>query len=299
MTPAALFSGGLAGLGALLFVRGVLPRRTSLAIRVGRFDQTAHARSAPPAAALGVRARLGRALASAYSALGIDVAPIRQDLRVVGRTLETHMAEKATVALLGLVLPQAVAFAAQATYGWDGGALVPMWASLALAVGGFFVPDLAVRSQAEDRRVAFRYALGSFLDLVVISLAGGGGVESALHDSAQVGTGWAYEQLQQALAASRLRRETPWAALARLGEDLGVPELSELAASVGLAGTEGARVRASLVAKASSLRTHELSDAEAAAESASERMNLPIAVLFLGFLVFLGYPAVERIITGL
>jgi tight adherence protein C len=96
-----------------------------------------------------------------------------------------------------------------------------------------------------------------------------------------------------------LRRETPWAALARLGEDLGVPELSELAASVGLAGTEGARVRASLVAKASSLRTHELSDAEAAAESASERMNLPIAVLFLGFLVFLGYPAVERIITGL
>ena len=47
------------------------------------------------------------------------------------------------------------------------------------------------------------------------------------------------------------------------------------------------------------MRTHEVAAAEAEAESASERMNLPIAVLFLGFLVFLGYPAVERIVAGI
>ena len=76
-------------------------------------------------------------------------------------------------------------------------------------------------------------------------------------------------------------------------------ELCELAASVGLAGTEGARVRESLVAKASSLRAHELSEAESAAQSASERMSLPVVLLFVGFLVFLGYPAVDRILTGI
>ena len=294
----AAISGALVGAGALFLARGAVPRRQPLAAVIGKAAPQ-NVGAGPLEGSRDARTRLGAALVGLYATLGFDLRSVRRDLRVVRRPIETHMAEKVLVALLGLVLPQAVAFAARAAYGWEGGVLVPLWASLALAVGGFFVPDLAVRSQAEERRTTFRHALGSFLDLVVISLAGGGGVESALHDSASIGTGWAYEELQRTLAASRLRRETPWAALARLGEELGVPELRELAASVGLAGTEGARVRSSLVAKASSLRTHELAAAEAAAESASERMNLPIAVLFLGFLVFLGYPAVERIISGM
>jgi Flp pilus assembly protein TadB len=297
----ALGAGALVGLGSLLILRGLLPGRRSLVVALSSLERPAS--FAGTAADDGRRAdrrlRFGAALAELHQGLGFGQSSLRQDLRVVGRPMERHMAEKATVALLGLLLPQALSFAARSAYGWEMAGLLPLWASLAMAVGGFFVPDLAVRSQAEERRASFRYALGSFLDLVIISLAGGGGVESALHDSAQVGTGWAYGQLQRALSVSRLTRETPWAALARLGEELGVPELAELAASVGLAGTEGARVRASLVAKASSLRTHELTAAEAAAESASEKMNLPIAVLFLGFLLFLGYPAVERILTGI
>jgi tight adherence protein C len=72
-----------------------------------------------------------------------------------------------------------------------------------------------------------------------------------------------------------------------------------LAASVSLAGTEGAKVRASLAAKAASLRTHELAEAETADQAATERMSLPVVLLFAGFLVFLGYPAVEKVLTGL
>jgi Flp pilus assembly protein TadB len=110
--------------------------------------------------------------------------------------------------------------------GWRLPVLVPLWGSILFAVGGFFLPDMALHSQAEQRRASFRYALGSFFDLVVITLAGGGGVQSALHDSAQVGQGWAYAQLQDALASSS-RSGTPWAALGRLGEDLGIEELGE------------------------------------------------------------------------
>jgi tight adherence protein C len=299
--PAALLAGAAMGAGVLLVARGLVPRRPSLAAVLGRLDRVASAAS-PARGAAGrwdLRPRLGHAVTAAHSSLGLGLTSLRRDLRILRRPLEAHMAEKAMVGLLGLLLPQAVLFAARSTYGWHSGGLLPLWVSLVLGVGGFFVPDVAVRSQAEQHRASFRYALGSFLDLVVISLAGGGGVESALDDSAQVGSGWAYDELQRALATSRLRREMPWSALARLGEELGVSELSELAASVGLAGTEGARVRESLIAKAASLRTHELAEAEAAAESASEKMNLPIAVLFLGFLLFLGYPAVERILTGI
>ena len=76
-------------------------------------------------------------------------------------------------------------------------------------------------------------------------------------------------------------------------------ELSELAASVALAGAEGAKVRASLAAKATSIRSHALADAQADAEAMSERMSLPVVVLFAGFLLFVGYPALAHVLTGL
>jgi hypothetical protein len=84
-----------------------------------------------------------------------------------------------------------------------------------------------------------------------------------------------------------------------LGEALGVAELSELAATVSLAGAEGAKVRASLGAKAASIRAHALADAQAKAEAMSERMSLPVVVLFAGFLLFVGYPALAHVLEGL
>ncbi len=166
-------------------------------------------------------------------------------------------------------------------------------------VGGFVLPDLGIRADAARRRRDFRHALGSFLDLVVVALAGGGGVETALSDAASIGNSWAFALIRRALDGARLARETPWSALGRLGQELGIGELSELAASVSLAGTEGAKVRASLAAKAASLRTHELAEAETADQAATERMSLPIVMLFAGFLFFIGFPAVERVLTGL
>ncbi len=80
--------------------------------------------------------------------------------------------------------------------------------------------------------------------------------------------------------------------------EIDVAELAELAASVSLAGTEGARVRASLAARASSLRVHQLTNAEALEQSATERMSLPVMALFLGFLIFIAYPALGQILNG-
>ena len=58
-------------------------------------------------------------------------------------------------------------------------------------------------------------------------------------------------------------------------------------------------MRASLAAKGASLRAHELAEAETAAQAATERMSLPVVLLFAGFLAFVGYPAVEHVLTGL
>jgi tight adherence protein C len=172
-------------------------------------------------------------------------------------------------------------------------------ATLLIGVVGFLLPDLNVRHEAARRRGDFRLALSAYLNLMRVTLAGGAGVEGALADAASVGRGWSFTQIRRALTIAKVTRATPWSSLQALGEDLDVRELAELSASISLAGTEGAKVRASLRAKAAALRTRELTDAEGEAQAATERMSLPVIVLFLGFLVFIGYPAIAAVVGGI
>ena len=297
----ALICGAGVGAGLWLVVRGLFPPRPSLAQALAQLRRVPE--PAPLAAEVdgGIAARLGRPIATLLErsdARWLVAGKVRQDLAVLGRSAERHLAEKVTLAFVGLLIAPAVTVLL-ALGGVHLSVVVPVWASLVLAAGGFFAPDLGIRADATRRRTDFRHALSSFLDLVVVALAGGGGVETALSDAASVGNGWAFDNLRQALDQARLGRETPWAALGRLGHQLGVDELTELAASLSLAGTEGAKVRASLAAKATSLRTHQLAEAETADQAATERMALPVVLLFAGFLFFLGYPAVEKVLGAL
>jgi Flp pilus assembly protein TadB len=220
---------------------------------------------------------------------------LEPDLRLAGRSLEQHLGTKVLMAFVGLALPQVVVLMVQLA-GGSFGFTLPLIASLGLGTLFFFLPDLVLRSEAGERRDSFRHALGSFLDLVVISLAGGAGVESALRDAATIGRGWSFAQLRNALDSASLTGETPWSALARLGDELGITDLAELSASVSLAGTEGARVRESLAVKANSLREHALAEAETEAQAGTERMAVPVVMLFIGFLIFIGYPAMAAVL---
>ena len=296
---AALFCGAGVGTGLLLVARGLLPSRPTLAEALAQLRRAPEPGRAAVEGA-GFATRLGRPLAALLGRSGPEalVLPgVRRDLAVLGRSPERHLAEKVTLGLVGLLLAPACA-ALLALGGTNVPLVLPAWAALVFGLSGFFVPDLGVRSEAKARRADFRHALGSFLDLVVIALAAGGGIETALASAAVTGRGWAFGELRQALEGARLARESPWHALERLGAEMGVAELGELAASVGLAGSEGAKVRASLSAKAVSLRAHQLAEAEAAAQAATEKMSLPVVALFAGFLCFIGFPAVVRVLAG-
>ncbi|MEU0924575.1 type II secretion system F family protein [Streptomyces malaysiensis] len=242
--------------------------------------------------------RLGRPFVGGMRNLGLPRSSLNKDLAITERTVEVQLAEKAALALTGLLLPAAVELLL--TLGgrplpWT----MPLAGALALAVGGFLLPDIMVRSEATKRRAAFRHALGAFLNLVHLLLAGGAGVEGALADAARVGHGWAFQQLVRALDIARLTRTSPWEPLGQLGEELEINELSELAAALSLAGTEGAKVRASLAAKAAALRHQGGSQAEAEANAATERMTLPAALMAVGFIVFVFYPALTHVTTSL
>lgn len=297
MISALLWGAGL-GVGLWALVVYVFPPRPPLRALVDRL----HATPAPPpiltADSDDWALRVGRPFIKPLAALGLPNRKLRNDLAVTGKSIEHHLAEKAMLALTGLLLPilmQLLLVVADVSLGWE----VPAVASLLFALGGFLLPDISVRQEAERRRSTFRHALSAYLNLIRVLLAGGAGVDGALSDAVGIGKGWAFQQLRRALVTAKLTRTTPWSTLGQLGTELDVHQLSELAASVSLAGTEGARVRASLAAKAAALRTRELTDAEGEAQAATERMSLPVVMMFGGFLIFIGFPALASVLGGL
>ncbi|PZG45032.1 secretion system protein [Spongiactinospora gelatinilytica] len=276
---ASLLLGAGIGLGVMLIVSGLWPSRRPLALEVAR-----------------LRHSLPQSRTRLLAARGMPQAP-STDLAVCGKDMARHLTEKGVATLVFALLGPAV-YAVLALAGVPMPWQVPVWCMLLLGALGFFVPDLALRSEAARRRAEFRHALSAFLDLVVVSLAGGRGVDGALADAAEQGGGWAFVRIRSTLVAATSARRTPWSALGQIGEEYGIRELSELAASVALAGTEGARVRASLIAKANSIRTHQLAAIETEAQAATERMSVATVGLFVGFLIFTGYPAIAAVLTG-
>lgn len=293
MVLAGLAIGGLMGLGLTLVARGLLagPRPLGEALRCLSVEDADVAGA--PGASLPLRA--AEALGVGLERLGLSTSVTDADLRVVGRSREQHHIEKLSGAVAGLALPPALTVVTRL-----GGVATPLAlaaiASVGLALLGYVLPDALLRNAAAERRRAFRYALSSYLDLVTVILAAGTGAETALLDASTAGRGWAFRQLQVTLERSRLSGESPWRAFGRLGEELDLPELREVASSLDLAGSHGARVRMSLEARARAMRSRDLAETEADAESATERMSIPSVVLVVGFIVFVGFPAAYEIL---
>lgn len=296
----ALVLGVLFGLSLIVAWRLLFPPPPPLSAAVDRLQRrnalagiTAPEEPAEDSALDRVAGSLGQVLIS----LGLSLDHLEPDLRLLNRTIHQHMAKKVVMTFAGIAFPQ-LGLLGSSAVGAPWPVPLTVVGSLVLGILFFFLPDLTVRSEAQERREGFRHSLSSFLDLVVISLAGGAGVESALRDAANIGQGWAFVQLRRALEGAALTGQTPWVALTNLGEDLGVPELVELSASVSLAGTEGARVRDSLATKAASLREHALAEVESEAQASTERMAMPMVMQLMGFIVLLGYPAFVMLTGG-
>ena len=294
MIATGMLAGAAIAAGLLLIGAGLVTRPEPLASALARLARSG-GRVAPTSASSSVRARCAGRLADALAWAGRETPTLDRDLQVLGRPREQHLVDKLTAGVVGLALPPVLGLIVAL-----GGIDLPLAPLVVVAggaaIGGFLLPDMLVRRSATRRRRAFRYALSSYLDLVNVILAAGAGVETALSDAADAGEGWAFRQLRAALARARLAGESPWHAFQRLGEDLDLPELREAAAGLALAGDHGARVRASLQARAQAMRSRDLADMEGAAEAATERMSVPSTVLVVGFIVFVGFPAAYEIL---
>jgi len=182
--------------------------------------------------------------------------------------------------------------------GFDPPILLLLLASVGLGGGGFVYPDVPLAEQVEDRRRAFRHALGAYLELVSVLLAGGAGTQTALEAAARSGDGWVFDELRRALDRAASTNRPVWELFRELADELGIDELRDLASSLALAGGHGARVRESLVTKADAMRHSMVTDLETIAETRTEKMIIPVAIMTVGLTAFVGYGAMTAIANG-
>jgi Flp pilus assembly protein TadB len=173
--------------------------------------------------------------------------------------------------------------------------LLPAGVGVTLAVLGWFLPPQVVHSKAEDRRREMRYALVSYLTLVALHRAAGQGMAAALELSARSSPAWTFRRIGARIDGALRAGIPPWDGLAGLATDIGIQELSDLASIADTAGTTGAGIYSTLLAKARALRHALLADQEKTASIMSARMVLPKALLGIVTLLFLLYPAVSLI----
>ncbi|WP_374999729.1 type II secretion system F family protein [Aeromicrobium sp. CTD01-1L150] len=296
---AELAAGAVAGGGLALLVMLLVQPQPGIAATLARLERGGR-RSAVTRSAAGERTdgRLDRAresigarLESEATLRGWQLSRTRTDLAVMNRTLTHHLGTKALLGLAAFIwFPGVITL-----LGYSNSLGVPIVVAVVAGFVGFMLPDLQLHRDAESRRRDFRHVVGSFLDLVAMNLAGGRGLPEALMAASSFGGHWAMVRLRQALSNARIMGLTPWESIARLGEDLGVEELRDLASALALAGDEGARIRTSLMARAESMRRKELVDVEGAAGESSQSMLLAQLLMCIAFLVFLSYPAVSQL----
>lgn len=300
-----LLGGALSGAGVLMLVLILAPPAIQPAAALAELDsQRDERRLRQEARRLNPRERalpdwldaLGYRAAALLRRTGIDLGALNSDLSVLGRSLERHLVTSLLLGLLGFGAPLLVT-ALGTLAGRPMGSL-SLLVSLVLGAAMAALPTARLRSRAAQARRDFRHVVGSFLDLVSMSLSAGRGVPEALDAASALSDDPAMARIRDALAAARLRGETPWAAMGRLGETLRIDELRDLSAALALVAEDGAKIRESLSARATSMRRRELADAEGRAGENSESMLVAQLVIAIGFIVFLVYPALSGIMGG-
>jgi Flp pilus assembly protein TadB len=306
----AVLAGAAVGLGLYALIRALVPTHRSPVSTVARIDALRMRGGAGPIYAPNpsraaehakqkgrydeLQTRIGERLADVYLQRGWEMRSLRADLALLDRGWEAFLAQKVVMAAVGMFFGPFL-FGAAAMIGFGFSPVIPVWLALACAAGFFFLPDVEVKRDAKEKRRDFRRVVGAYLDLVAMSLAGGRGLPEALKAAAEVSDGWALRRIQTALADARITGLTQWQALGRLGDEVGVEELKDLSVSLALVADDGAKVRASLSARAETMRHRELAEIEGGAGEKSQSMLIAQLLLCVGFLIFLIFPAGMRV----
>ncbi|MFE5595458.1 type II secretion system F family protein [Streptomyces sp. NPDC056549] len=291
MSQTTLIVCGIAtGAGIALLVRELAPSAPRLGPALRRLD--------PPAARPGDQPHR-TAAGTAWAGRLAERMPGRipgSDLTLLNQTPEQFFTNKTGLALLGLLAPLVPAVG-WLLMGLSVPLFIPAGGGMLLAAVLWFVPDLSVARDADRARTEFAHAAAAWMDLVATRMASNVAADQALEDAARIGHGWAFARIQEALLRARTEKSSPWQALADLGTQLRLPVLNDVADIMRLSSDDGASVYDTLRNRSKSL-TSELLTAEAArANSDSEKLHTPAALLAVIVMIAMAFPAVLNIFS--
>lgn len=298
MTAMVLVGCGV-GLGVLLVLRSLAPPRTDLAVAMGRWQSSRRlaARRVEREESAKARDRLGGWLADRLHRSGIEFPNLRADLEILDKRLEDYLVGALGTFLIGFFIPNVFGLLI-ALAGVSFGFVPPL--ALGIVLGAVFVAlnALQLHRDAEKKRAELRHALAVYLELVGMGLMSGRGLPEALPLAAEIGAGWAFDLLETTLRRARNSGKSAWVGWDELGWRIDVQELCDLGSSVELVGEEGAKVQQSLAARATTMRRRELAEDEGVALKNEDSMRMAAMVLVMGFIVFIGFPAIMSVLTA-
>ena len=295
-----LILAALFGVGLVQMWRLAVPPRIDLTAGMNRWDaaRTRANRRLDVLAPHTILDKIAARLVEALQRSGRDLTALRQDLDITDTTIETHLS-KALALAIGSLLLGVVASVWFRLIGLNLPPFAGLVGGLTLAGVMVFLTARDLHEKAHMRRAEMRRALSILLDLVAMSLEAGKDHSEALPAAAQVGSGWAFTRLQDATVnAPRWEGITAWAALGRLGQRIGMSELTDLDGVLTLAQNDGSRIKKTLIARAATLRDARIADAEAEANTATKSMELTLYFMGFAFLAYEFYPPVSRLFNG-
>ena len=151
----------------------------------------------------------------------------------------------------------------------------------------------ASTAAAEIRR-DLRYQLSAYLDVVTMLLAATSATRARSDRPRQAGDGRLFVELRHRIVIAETSNRSLVSALGRLGDDLQLIELQQIAASASLAASAGAPVARSLAAKCATLRsTRSSAEQETEARVRTGKITVPLVGMSVLIMAAVIYPALN------
>jgi tight adherence protein C len=279
--------GASAGIGIWVTVAALWPWRPSLAAEIAELEASL--------------ATSGEMTPSRYQSL--RTGPIRlpkpvtpEDLACLDHTLTSFWIQVLRASAFAAAAGLAVAL--MLTVLETANPLVAILIPLAGAAVAIPVMAIDAQPRAEAVRREYQRALAILLDQIALDLAGGAGVNAAVDEAVEVGSGPEFAAIRDTLARAKLTHQTPWDALGELGRRIGAPDYRQLAATIALAGSEGARIKSALTARAAAMRAKATAIEQAEADQTTERMSVPVSTTAICTVLFVIVATAAQMLTG-
>ena len=225
----------------------------------------------------------------------LSAAKTRRQLDLADRAPETHATYIAGAALAGFLMPVVLGLIVTVVVGAANAWIVSLAAGLVCGALGVVLVVVDLGQRAEEASRDLRHQLSAYLDVLTMLLAANQGNEGALRLAAEAGDGRLFVELRRRMLEAATAGRPAVSALGRLGRDLGLVELVEIAASASLATSQGAPVARSLVAKTDSLRSALQAEQEQDARVRTGKITFPLVAMGMVFIIVGLYPALATI----